>query len=121
MPCRLRRQALSAIRVAIRLIVRILDPSREFYAAWLASGNKDVSAVNGKKNTSQRMRKTLVVLSKKGLTLSDKSVVLLWLASAVVAFLVYFYHIQNPAPCEEPVVVEPRLQHLTGEPVELEQ
>ena len=41
--------------------------------------------------------------------------------SAVVAFLVYFYHIQNPAPCEEPVVVEPRLQHLTGEPVELEQ
>ena len=67
------------------------------------------------------MRKTLVVLSKKGLTLSDKSVVLLWLASAVVAFLVYFYHIQNPAPCEEPVVVEPRLQHLTGEPVELEQ
>ena len=35
-PCRLRRQALSAIRVAIRLIVRILDPSREFYAARLA-------------------------------------------------------------------------------------
>ena len=64
---------------------------------------------------------TAAVLSKKGLTLSDKSVVLLWLASAVVAFLVYFYHIQNPAPCEEPVVVEPRLQHLTGEPVELEQ
>ena len=71
--------------------------------------------------TNTHMRKTLVVLSKKGLTLSDKSVVLLWLASAVVAFLVYFYHIQNPAPCEEPVVVEPRLQHLTGEPVELEQ
>ena len=47
-PCRLRRQALSAIRVAIRLMVRILDPSREFYAARLASGNQptmvDVSA-----------------------------------------------------------------------------
>ena len=37
---RLRRQALSAIRVAIRLIVRILDPSREFHAARLASGNQ---------------------------------------------------------------------------------
>ena len=50
MPCRLRRQALSAIRVAIHLIVRILDPSREFYAARLASGNQptrvDVSADN---------------------------------------------------------------------------
>ena len=50
MPCRLRRQALSAIRVAIHLIVRILDPSREFYAARLASGNQptrvDVSAAN---------------------------------------------------------------------------
>ena len=49
-PCRLRRQALSAIRVAIRLIVRILDPSREFHAARLASGNQptrvDVSADN---------------------------------------------------------------------------
>ena len=33
-------QALSAIRVAIHLIVRILDPSREFYAARLASGNQ---------------------------------------------------------------------------------
>ena len=47
MPCRLRRQALSAIRVAIHLIVRILDPSRELYAARLASGNQvDVSAAN---------------------------------------------------------------------------
>ena len=47
-PCRLRRQALSAISVAIGLKVRILDPSREFYAARLASGNQptmvDVSA-----------------------------------------------------------------------------
>ena len=40
--------AILAISVAIGLIVRILDPSREFYAARLASGNQptrvDVSA-----------------------------------------------------------------------------
>ena len=42
--------AILAISVAIGLIVRILDPSREFYAARLASGNQptrvDVSAAN---------------------------------------------------------------------------
>ena len=50
--CALQPAAAGAVgdRVAIRLIVRILDPSREFYAARLASGNQptkmDVSAAN---------------------------------------------------------------------------
>ena len=35
-----RAAAGQAARVAIRLMVRILDPSREFYAARLASGNQ---------------------------------------------------------------------------------